>query len=173
MRAALVILDGWGLGPGDDTDAVSAAETPTVDRLRSVGAAGTLETHGRRVGLPEGQMGNSEVGHLNIGAGRVVTQASTRISDAIAADELADNEAISEAFEYADRHDGRVHFLGLLSDGGVHSYQKHLHALLEAAADYGVEAVTHPFTDGRDTDPTGGVEYVAELESKIESIGTG
>ncbi|MFQ3320814.1 MAG: 2,3-bisphosphoglycerate-independent phosphoglycerate mutase, partial [Natronomonas sp.] len=96
MRGALVILDGWGLSEADDgADAVAAAETPTFDRLRTSGAYGTLETHGRRVGLPEGQMGNSEVGHLNIGAGRVVKQDSTRITDEIDADVFADNDVIN------------------------------------------------------------------------------
>ena len=110
MRGALVILDGWGLGAGWDgeagpetggADAVAAAETPTFDRLRAAGAFGTLETHGRRVGLPEGQMGNSEVGHLNIGAGRVVKQDSARITDDVAAGTLGDNEVLGSAFEHA------------------------------------------------------------------------
>ena len=173
MRAALVILDGWGLGDGGPGDAVSAAETPTVDRLREAGAFGTLETHGRRVGLPEGQMGNSEVGHLNIGAGRVVKQDSTRITDDIDAGVFADNGAIDDAFEYAREHGGRVHFMGLVSDGGVHSYQTHLHALVGLAADRGVDAVTHAFTDGRDTAPKGGVDFLADLEATAAAHGTG
>ncbi len=173
MRAALVILDGWGLGDGGPGDAVSAAETPTVDRLQETGAFGTLETHGRRVGLPDGQMGNSEVGHLNIGAGRVVKQDSTRIADDIDAGVFADNEAITDAVEYAREHGGRVHFMGLVSDGGVHSYQAHLHALIELAADRGVGAVTHAFTDGRDTAPKGGAEFLADLESAAAAHETG
>ena len=173
MRAALVILDGWGLGDGGPGDAVSAAETPTVGRLRATGAFGTLETHGRRVGLPDGQMGNSEVGHLNIGAGRVVKQDSTRITDDIDAGVFADNEAIDGAVEYAREHGGKVHFMGLVSDGGVHSYQAHLHALIELAVDRGVEAVTHAFTDGRDTAPEGGAEFLADLESTAAAHGTG
>jgi 2,3-bisphosphoglycerate-independent phosphoglycerate mutase len=173
MRAALVILDGWALGDGDESDAVAAAETPTFDRLRETGAFGTLETHGRRVGLPDGQMGNSEVGHLNIGSGRVVKQESTRITDDIAADVFADNEAISGALEYADVNDGRVHFMGLVSDGGVHSHQTHLHALIELAAEQGVDAVTHAFTDGRDTAPKGGAGYLSELESVVDEAETG
>jgi 2,3-bisphosphoglycerate-independent phosphoglycerate mutase len=173
MRAALVILDGWGLGDGGPSDAVAAAETPTVDRLREAGAFGTLETHGRRVGLPEGQMGNSEVGHLNIGAGRVVKQDSTRVTDDIDAGVFADNEAIGSAFEHAREHDGRIHFMGLVSDGGVHSYQAHLHALIELATDRDVEAVTHAFTDGRDTAPKSGADFLEELESTAEAHGTG
>ena len=177
MRAALVILDGWGLGEGqrtsDSRDAVAAADTPTFDRLREVGAFGTLETHGRRVGLPEGQMGNSEVGHLNIGAGRVVKQDSARVTDDIDAGVFADNEAIGEAFEYASERGGRVHFMGLVSDGGVHSYQAHLHALIELAAERDVDAVTHAFTDGRDTAPTSGAGFLAELEAVVDECGTG
>jgi len=173
MRAALVILDGWGLGDGGDGDAVAAAETPNFDRLRESGAFGTLETHGRRVGLPDGQMGNSEVGHLNIGAGRVVKQDSTRVTDDIDAGAFADNGAINDAFAYADERGGRVHFMGLVSDGGVHSYQAHLHALIELAADRGVEAVTHAFTDGRDTAPESGSEFLSELESTVETHATG
>ena len=173
MRAALVILDGWGLGDGGPGDAVSAAETPTFDRLRDAGAFGTLETHGRRVGLPEGQMGNSEVGHLNIGAGRVVTQDSARVTDDVEAGVLGDNDAIDDAFAHAEGNGGRVHFLGLVSDGGVHSHRAHLHALIELAADRGIDAVTHAFTDGRDTAPTGGSGFLADLESVAEETGTG
>ncbi|PSP56666.1 2,3-bisphosphoglycerate-independent phosphoglycerate mutase [Halobacteriales archaeon QH_7_66_36] len=174
MQAALAILDGWGLSAESATrDAVAAAETPAFDRLRQTAAFGTLDTHGRQVGLPEGQMGNSEVGHLNIGAGRVVLQDSTRISEAAAADALGENDAITEAFEYADAHDGRVHLLGLVSDGGVHSYQHHVHALIEAAAEAGVEAVTHAFTDGRDTPPKSGAGYLRDLEAVADEQGTG
>ena len=173
MQAALVILDGWGLGDHDRRDAVKTADTPTFDRLRETGAFTTLETHGRRVGLPEGQMGNSEVGHLNIGAGRVVLQDSKRVSDEAEAGTLGENAAIAGAFDHADDHDGRVHFMGLVSDGGVHSYQHHLHALIAAAADRGVEAVTHAFTDGRDTAPTSGAGYLADLQAVTDDLGTG
>jgi 2,3-bisphosphoglycerate-independent phosphoglycerate mutase len=173
MQAALVILDGWGLGDHERRDAVEAADTPTFDRLAETEAYGTLTTSGRRVGLPNGQMGNSEVGHLTIGAGRVVSQEYTRITDAVSENRLAESEAITASFEYADRHDGRVHFLGLVSDGGVHSDQAHLHALISLAADRGIEAVTHAFTDGRDTAPKAGIEYLADLEEVIEREGTG
>jgi 2,3-bisphosphoglycerate-independent phosphoglycerate mutase len=187
MKVGLVILDGWGLNPATDVrDAVAAAETPNFDSYRDAGAFGTLETHGRRVGLPEGQMGNSEVGHLNIGAGRVVTQESARVTDAIARyrgessvfeepedPPLDENEAIDSAFAYADRQDRRVHLLGLVSDGGVHSYQAHIHALIDLAAEREVPAVTHAFTDGRDTAPTSGEEYLQELEAHAEEAGTG
>jgi 2,3-bisphosphoglycerate-independent phosphoglycerate mutase len=187
MNVGLVILDGWGLNPDADArDAVAAAATPNFDRLRETGAFGRLETHGRRVGLPEGQMGNSEVGHLNIGAGRVVKQESARVSDSIARwhgevpDDVDpedvpfhDNDAIQSALDYASDNDGRLHLLGLVSDGGVHSYQAHLHALIDLAAEQGVEAVTHAFTDGRDTAPKGGAGYLADLEAHAADRGTG
>ncbi len=187
MNVGLVILDGWGLNPDETArDAVGAAETPTVDQLRETGADSTLDTFGPRVGLPEGQMGNSEVGHLNIGAGRVVIQESARITDAIARSRgeasifeapqdppLSDNETVLSAFEHAEASGGKVHLLGLVSDGGVHSYQSHIHALIELAAERGTEAVTHAFTDGRDTAPKGGAGYLDELESHAEKHGTG
>ncbi|ELY90337.1 phosphoglyceromutase [Natrialba hulunbeirensis JCM 10989] len=173
MDAALIVLDGWGLGTDDGRDAVAAAETPTFDRLAAAGATGELEVAGRRVGLPDGQMGNSEVGHLNIGAGRVVYQEYTRIADSIADGTFRENDAINTAFENARKNGGRVHFLGLVSDGGVHADQEHLHALIELAADREVEAITHAITDGRDTSPTGGREYLQELESVVAEHGTG
>ncbi|ADJ14713.1 2,3-bisphosphoglycerate-independent phosphoglycerate mutase [Halalkalicoccus jeotgali] len=176
MDGALIVLDGWGLRePGDDggRDAVASAETPTFDRIRESGAFGRLDPTGRRVGLPEGQMGNSEVGHLNIGAGRVVKQAYTRINDAVSDGAFRTNEALAGVFDHVEGSGGRVHFLGLVSAGGVHSDQKHLHALIEWAADRGVEAVTHAFTDGRDTDPKSGAGYLRELEEVIEKAGTG
>ncbi|OVE83917.1 2,3-bisphosphoglycerate-independent phosphoglycerate mutase [Natronolimnobius baerhuensis] len=173
MNAALIILDGWGLGDGTSRDAVAAAETPNFDRLAAAGAEGSLEVAGRRVGLPDGQMGNSEVGHLNIGAGRVVYQEYTRIADSIADGSFRENDAINTAFENARENGGRVHFVGLVSDGGVHADQEHLHGLIELAADRGVEAVTHAITDGRDTSPTGGREYLAALEDVVAENGTG
>jgi 2,3-bisphosphoglycerate-independent phosphoglycerate mutase len=174
MHVGLVILDGWGCNPDEDArDAVAAAHTPNFDRFWTAGAHGTLATHGRTVGLPEGQMGNSEVGHLTIGAGRVVVQESARITDAIREDSLGENEALQSALDYASAHDGRLHVMGLVSDGGVHSYQAHVHALLDVAADAGVEAVTHAFTDGRDTSPRGGADYLADLEAHADAVGTG
>ncbi|WP_121820502.1 2,3-bisphosphoglycerate-independent phosphoglycerate mutase [Halostella salina] len=186
MDAAVIILDGWGLSDRNPRrsdrasgsasggrDAVVGADTPNFDRLADAGAYGTLEVSGRRVGLPEGQMGNSEVGHLNIGAGRVVKQEYTRISDAIADGSFHTNDALQAASTYAKEHDGRVHFMGLVSDGGVHSDYEHLFALVEMAAERGVEAVTHAFMDGRDTDPTAGAGYLRELESVLDEHGTG
>jgi len=175
MDAALVILDGWGLAPPDQRgrDAVGTADTPAFDALRSTGASNTLRTDGPTVGLPEGQMGNSEVGHLTIGAGRVVTQAYTRIEDAIAADDLADIDAIAGAFDHVAATGGRLHLMGLVSDGGVHGDHTHLAALIEAAADRDVPATTHAFTDGRDTAPTAGERFVASLEQVAAAAGTG
>jgi 2,3-bisphosphoglycerate-independent phosphoglycerate mutase len=173
MQAALVVLDGWGLGDHDRLDAIRAAATPTMDRLTERGASGTLDTSGRAVGLPAGQMGNSEVGHLTIGAGSVIDQSYTRITRAVESGDLAENPAIESAFAHAAENDGRVHLMGLVSDGGVHSDQRHLHALIESAAEYGVEAVTHAFTDGRDTPPKSSTDYLADLESVVERCGTG
>ncbi|RLM63890.1 2,3-bisphosphoglycerate-independent phosphoglycerate mutase [Halorubrum sp. Atlit-8R] len=173
METALVILDGWGLGDHDRRDAVKAADTPTFDAATERGADGRLVVHGRRVGLPEGQMGNSEVGHLNIGAGRVVKQAYTRITDALAEGSLADNDAIADALDHADSTGGRVHFMGLVSDGGVHSDVEHLLALIDAAADAGVPATSHAFTDGRDTAPEIADGFLADVTAKANERGTG
>ncbi|MEF8856538.1 MAG: 2,3-bisphosphoglycerate-independent phosphoglycerate mutase, partial [Haloplanus sp.] len=154
------------------------------DRLRSVGAFGTLDVSGRRVGLPGGQMGNSEVGHLNIGAGRVVTQPLARIDDAIERDSMSsrtasdndsffENDALRGAVDHAIDTGGRLHIMGLASTGGVHSHQRHLRALIDLAARHDVEAVTHVFTDGRDTPPTDGADSVGELAAAADEHGTG
>ena len=190
MRTALVVLDGWGLGadsehrtglePDDPAvpdlqgrDAVTAADTPTFDAAAERGAYGSLVVHGRRVGLPEGQMGNSEVGHLNIGAGRVVKQAYTRITDALAAGTFADNDALASAIEHVEATGGRIHFMGLVSDGGVHSHVSHLAALIDAAAEAGVPATTHAFTDGRDTAPEIAEGFLASVAEHAAERGTG
>ena len=173
MKAALIVLDGWGLGDHDRRNAVLAADTPNFDRLAEMGAFGTLTTHGRDVGLPNGQMGNSEVGHLTIGAGRVVFQEYTKINDAIVEGELCENDAISGAFDYAEEHGGRVHLMGLVSDGGVHSDHEHVHALIECAASRDVPATTHAFTDGRDTSPKGGESYLQALQEVVDEYSTG
>ncbi|HKJ59233.1 MAG TPA: 2,3-bisphosphoglycerate-independent phosphoglycerate mutase [Halobacteriales archaeon] len=173
MQAALIVLDGWGLADHDHLDAIRSAETPTFDRLRQAGAFGTMTAWGRSVGLPEGGMGNSEVGHLTIGAGRVVEQAHTRINAAIDDGSFFENEALVSAFDHAAENGGRVHLAGMVSDAGVHSDQAHLHALIEMAADRGVPAVTHAFTDGRDTAPAVADEYLAELEAVVDDRGTG
>ena len=174
MDIGLVILDGWGLNDDETVrDAVRAADTPNFDTYWNAGAHNRLDVSGRRVGLPEGQFGNSEVGHLNIGAGRVVKQDTTRITDDIEDGTFFENDELVAAMDYADDHDGQVHLMGLVSDGGVHSRQTHLHALIEMAADRGVEAVTHAFMDGRDTSPKGGAGYLGELQDVIDEQGTG
>ncbi len=173
MRSALVILDGWGLADHDYQNPVQAASTPVFDEAREVGADGQLTVHGRRVGLPAGQMSNSEVGHLNIGAGRVVDQMYTRVNDAIEREAMAHNDALMTAIEHARDHDGRVHLMGLVSDGGVHSDLQHLEALIELCGSTDVPAVSHAFTDGRDTAPAVGEEYVTEIAARADEVGTG
>jgi len=173
MEAALVILDGWALADHDRRDAVRAATTPTFDRCWDAGAAGSLAAWGERVGLPADGMGNSEVGHLTIGAGRVVPQARTRIDEAIEAGEFARNDALDTAYRFAADHDGRIHLLGLASDAGVHGDIEHLEALIELATIWNIDAVTHAFTDGRDTSPTAAVEYLTRLNTAAETAGTG
>ena len=182
-RALLVILDGWGLGPDPTVDAIAAARTPTYDGLLHDHPHATLVTYGEDVGLPAGQMGNSEVGHLNIGAGRVVYQELARINRAVREGTLAGERAIREAMAFAKtaRPDGSpraLHLMGLVSDGGVHSHVDHLLALCDAAAAAGVERVfVHAFTDGRDTAPEGGVGYletvlahVADQPARLASV---
>jgi 2,3-bisphosphoglycerate-independent phosphoglycerate mutase len=158
----LVVLDGWGLAPDGPGNAVSLAETPVFDRLWDEHPHTTLTACGEAVGLPAGQMGNSEVGHLNLGAGAVVPQDLARIDAAVEDGSLGEREALRNALDGAER----VHLIGLVSDGGVHSSDRHLKALVEIAADAGVDdVVVHAFTDGRDTSPKGGAKYLAEVES--------
>ena len=157
----LVVLDGWGLAAAGPGNAVSLASTPVFDGLWAQFAHTTLSASGRAVGLPEGQMGNSEVGHLNLGAGAVVRQDLVRIDDAIADGSLAESEVLGQALRGSER----VHLLGLVSDGGVHSSLEHLRALVELARALGVpEVIVHAFTDGRDTLPHAAAGYMAELE---------
>lgn len=159
--AALVVLDGWGLAEPGPGNAVSLASTPVFDELWQTCPHTTLTASGRAVGLPEGQMGNSEVGHLNLGAGSVVLQDLVRIDEAIAEGRLAKNEMLARALTGIER----VHLLGLVSDGGVHSSLGHLHALIELAHARGVQdVIVHAFTDGRDTLPHAGASYLAELD---------
>jgi 2,3-bisphosphoglycerate-independent phosphoglycerate mutase len=172
-RVALVILDGWGLeapGPGN---AVELAQTPNFDELWGKHQTTQLTACGPAVGLPEGQMGNSEVGHLNLGAGSVVKQDLMRIDEAIADGSIAENEVLKTAMVQA-REGGRLHLLGLVSHGGVHSSERHLKALIEMAAAEDVpDIVLHAFTDGRDTLPTSGAGYVAEAEEWLRATGRG
>jgi 2,3-bisphosphoglycerate-independent phosphoglycerate mutase len=158
-RACLVVLDGWGLAPAGPGNAVSLAHTPVFDELWATYPHTTLTAWGRAVGLPEGQMGNSEVGHLNLGAGAVVRQDLVRIDDAIADGSLARNEVLQAARANAKR----IHLIGLVSDGGVHSSLEHLRALIEILAGAG-EVIVHAFTDGRDTLPHSGLNFLRDLE---------
>ncbi|HEU0164519.1 MAG TPA: 2,3-bisphosphoglycerate-independent phosphoglycerate mutase [Thermomicrobiales bacterium] len=170
----LAILDGWGIGRGEPGNAVLAADTPNLDRLLEKYPHASLVTSGEAVGLPEGQMGNSEVGHMNLGAGFVVYQWITRIDKAIADGELATNETLQKALAHAREGGGTVHFLGLVGHGGVHSHTRHLLALVDAAVAAGNEKIlVHAFTDGRDTSPTSGDGFVAEVEEKLKAIGKG
>jgi 2,3-bisphosphoglycerate-independent phosphoglycerate mutase len=168
---ALVVLDGWGLAPDGPGNAVSLAETPVFDSLWESHPHTTLTAWGRDVGLPEGQMGNSEVGHLNLGAGAVVPQDLTRIDDAVASGSLADNEALTAAMKAA-REAGRLHLLGLVSDGGVHASLDHLRALISLGSDFDVpDIVLHAFTDGRDTLPDSGAGFVEQAEKRLREAG--
>jgi 2,3-bisphosphoglycerate-independent phosphoglycerate mutase len=167
----LVVLDGWGLAPDGPGNAVSQASTPVFDELWQSHRHTTLTTCGRAVGLPEGQMGNSEVGHLNLGAGAVVKQDLTRIQDAIDDGSFFENPVLKRICE-AGRSSGRLHLLGLVSKGGVHSSFDHLKACIEMAARSGVpDIVLHAFTDGRDTAPDSGAGYVAEAEGWLSEHG--
>ncbi|TPE45495.1 2,3-bisphosphoglycerate-independent phosphoglycerate mutase [Pontibacter mangrovi] len=168
-KVLLVILDGWGLGTNPDVSAISKANTPYVDSIFEKYPTTTLQASGEAVGLPEGQMGNSEVGHMNIGAGRVVYQDLVRINKAIAERKLATMPALANAYAYARENKKAVHLIGLVSDGGVHSHIDHLKALCTVAHDQELHNVyIHAFTDGRDTDPKGGVKYINELEEHLE-----
>ena len=170
---ALVILDGWGLAEPGPGNAISLAATPVFDRLWADFPHTQLSAQGSDVGLPDGQMGNSEVGHLNLGAGAVVKQDLARINDAIADGSFFENEALLAACERARNSPrGRLHLLGLLSDGGVHSGWEHIEAMIELASDEGVpDLVFHAFTDGRDTLPHGGKTYLYELQRWLRHAG--
>jgi 2,3-bisphosphoglycerate-independent phosphoglycerate mutase len=171
---ALIILDGWGLAEPGPGNAVSLADTPVFDHLRAQGRTAELTACGPAVGLPEGQMGNSEVGHLNLGAGAIVKQDLARIDSSVADGSFFENEALVAACRRAvDSPRGRLHLIGLVSDGGVHSGWEHLEACIELASQEGVpDLVFHAITDGRDTLPHGGAHYVEELERWLRSAGS-
>jgi len=171
---AIIILDGWGLGKEYEGNAVLKARTPNYRLLMENYPSTTLEASGLSVGLPEGQMGNSEVGHLNIGAGRIIYQELTRISKSIENGEFFNKEEFIEAIENCKTNNPKLHVMGLLSDGGVHSHNTHLYAILELARDRGLKDVyVHCFLDGRDVPPQSGKSYLEELENKIKEIGVG
>ena len=168
-KIGLIILDGWGIGNKDETDAIHKAQTPCFDKLIEQYPSAQLTTYGEAVGLPEGQMGNSEVGHLNIGAGRIVYQELTRINKSIQDKTFYSNQVLLKALNLAKIEDRKVHFIGLVSDGGVHSSQEHLHALCELSRDLGMPKVfIHAFTDGRDCDPKSGLGFIKKLEAFIK-----
>ncbi len=167
-KAILMILDGWGIADDPNVSAVDQANTPFIDSLYDQYTHSKLEASGHAVGLPAGQMGNSEVGHMNLGAGRTVYQMLVRINMAVEKNELKDQPALKDAFAYAQENNRPVHFIGLVSDGGVHSHINHLKGLCSAASEAGVEKVfVHAFTDGRDTDPKGGKAYLEDLEQHM------
>lgn len=172
----LMILDGYGIAEDPSVSAIDFAHKPFLDQLFAEYPHSTLDASGLAVGLPEGQMGNSEVGHMNLGAGRVVYQEMTRIDEAIRDRSFFENDVLVEAMKMAIQRKAKVHVLGLLSDGGVHSNQNHLDALLELGAAKGLTAdnvLVHAFMDGRDTSPTGGKQYLARLEAEMARVGCG
>lgn len=172
-KALLVILDGFGLAENPDVSAIDKAHKPFIDSLFADNPHSKLSASGNDVGLPNGQFGNSEVGHLNIGAGRIVPQELTRVNKSIEDGSFFENNVLTEAFEQAAEN-GRVHIMGLFSDGGVHSHNEHLFALLKFARKSGVDhTYIHAFTDGRDTSPHGGIDYVKEFEQQATNIGSG
>ncbi len=173
MPILLLILDGWGYAPDGPGNAISQAPTPALDRITAKNPMTTLKCSGPHAGLPQGQMGNSEVGHMNIGAGRIVYQDIMRINLAIENGELADNKNLDMLLKQTAPQ-GRLHLMGLVSDGGVHSLQTHLHSLVEIAREKGVKQVfIHCFMDGRDTSPTSGAGFISELQDHLRQTGIG
>jgi 2,3-bisphosphoglycerate-independent phosphoglycerate mutase len=173
-KIILMILDGWGKGRKYEGNAIYKGNTPNFDRLIKEYPSTCVRTSGYDVGLPEGQMGNSEVGHMNIGAGRIVYQELTRITKSFETGEVKDNEEINKAFENVKCKNSSLHLIGLLSDGGVHSHNNHLYGLMEIAKEKGLKEVyIHCFMDGRDVLPTSGAGFIKELQTKIKEIGIG
>ena len=171
---ALIILDGYGVSASEYGNAIRAAATPNLDRYFNTYPHTQIGASGMDVGLPDGQMGNSEVGHTNIGAGRIVYQELTRITKSVADGDFFTNEALLDAIKNCKEHDSALHLAGLLSDGGVHSHNTHLYALLEAAKRAGLKKVyVHCLMDGRDVPPHSGKDFVAELQAKLQEIGVG
>ena len=172
-KVVLMILDGWGKSPDPKVSAIDNANTPFIDSLYVNYPNATLRTDGLHVGLPEGQMGNSEVGHMNLGAGRIVYQDLVKVNLAIQNKSIAKEKVLVDAFTYARTNNKPIHFLGLLSDGGVHSHINHLFGLIDAAETAGVQhSYVHAFTDGRDVDPKSGFGFVTSLEDHIENTNT-
>ncbi len=169
-KVILMILDGWGKSPDPKVSAIDNANIPFITSLYANYPSAQLRTDGLHVGLPEGQMGNSEVGHMNLGAGRIVYQDLAKINLAVANSTLAKETVLVDAFNYAKNNNKKVHFLGLVSDGGVHSHTSHLRGLIDATQEYGLKNVfVHAFTDGRDVDPKSGKEYIQNLENYLKN----
>jgi len=169
-KVCLMILDGWGIGRKDSSDAIFNAKTPFMDGLANEAPSSRLKTFGEFVGLPDGQMGNSEVGHMNIGAGRVVYQDLVRINKAISDGSFFQEKVLIDALDYATKSGVKVHLMGLVSNGGVHSSQEHLHALLDLCKQRNLKQVfVHAFTDGRDCDPHSGLEFINQLEKHMSA----
>jgi 2,3-bisphosphoglycerate-independent phosphoglycerate mutase len=167
-KVILMILDGWGKSPDPKVSAIDNANVPFINSLYTKYPSAQLRTDGLNVGLPEGQMGNSEVGHMNLGAGRIVYQDLAKINLAVTNKTLAKEQVLIDAFNYAKANDKKVHFLGLVSDGGVHSHTSHLRGLIDASQEYGLDKVfIHAFTDGRDVDPKSGQNYLQDLHDYI------
>ena len=173
-KALLVILDGWGIGNNDKTNVIYSTPTPYWDYLIQTYPNSQLQASGENVGLPDGQMGNSEVGHLNIGAGRVVYQDLVKINLACRNNSILDNPEIKKAYSYAKNNGKSVHLLGLVSDGGVHSSLEHLFKLCDISKEYGItNTFIHCFMDGRDTDPKSGKGFIEQLDAHTKkSAGT-
>ena len=168
-KTLLMILDGWGIGDGSKTDVISQVPTPNLTYYKNNYPNSRLHASGEDVGLPDGQMGNSEVGHLNIGAGRVIYQDLVKINKECKTGEIKKNKTLTDAFSYARDNNKQVHFMGLMSDGGVHSLDKHLYSLCDMTMDYGLKNVfIHAFGDGRDTDPRSGVGYMKSLVEHLK-----
>lgn len=173
QKAMLIIMDGWGINRNPSSSAIEAANTPFTDSLYLNYPNTGLLTHGEYVGLPEDQMGNSEVGHMNLGAGRVVYQDLMLINKKAHSGELGKNEVLLAAFDYAKANNKKVHFIGLVSDGGIHSHINHLKALIKSAQENGVQnSFVHAFTDGRDTDPKSGLNFIKDLQDYCKNTST-
>ncbi len=174
MLVTLIVMDGWGINPRKDYNAIALAKTPYFDYIWNNWPSATLEASGQAVGLPAGQMGNSEVGHMNLGAGRIVPQDLTYINNLVENGDFDKNEALNKAIEHTLDKNSSLHLIGLLSDGGVHSHQEHLYRLLRLAKSKKLERVfVHALLDGRDTPPRSGAGYLEQLEAQISRIGCG
>ena len=171
-KVILMILDGWGKSTDPNISAIAQANTPFIDNLYKNYPNATLKTDGNSVGLPDGQMGNSEVGHLNLGAGRVVLQELAKINESIQNEEFKNNKTLNDAFKYAEEKNTSVHFIGLVSDGGVHSHVDHLYELIKIASNHHCNSYVHAFTDGRDVDPKSSYTEIKKLEDFLNDKNT-